>query len=235
MQEALRRYVPEPVAARVVSGQELNIGECEVSVLFIDLRGYTTYSEGRTAAEIFATINRYTETVSGVMRANGGTVVEFNGDGMMAVFGAPEPIARKERAAVQAGCEAIAAVRSLELRGNTPHPVLDVGIGIATGKAFVGNIRSVDRWIWSAIGNTPNLAARLQNLTRELEAAMVIDAATWAAAEDVAADFDQREKTPIRGRSQTEDVYVLPLALLTASSQPMTGLIGMADVTSQGS
>ncbi len=209
MQDALRRYVPEPVAARVVSGEDLDMGERDISVLFVDLRGYTTYSEGRTAAEIFSTINRYTENVSRVIRAHGGTVVEFNGDGMMAVFGAPELLTHKERAAVEAGYELITAVRSLELGGARP---LDVGVGIATGKAFVGNIRSADRWIWSAIGNTTNLAARLQTLTRELQAAITLDATTWSAAGPLAAMFQRRGDVPIRGRRQREDVYVLPLA-----------------------
>jgi class 3 adenylate cyclase len=208
MQDALRRYVPEPIAARVVSGEDLDLGEREISVLFVDLRGYTTYSEDRTAVEVFSTINRYTAAVSRVIRRHGGTVVEFNGDGMMAVFGAPEVLAQKERAAIEAGCEVIAAVRALELGGARP---LDVGVGIATGRAFVGNIRSADRWIWSAIGNTPNLAARLQALTRELRAAIAVDAVTWSAAGPLAASFDHRPQVPIRGRRQTEDVYVLPL------------------------
>jgi class 3 adenylate cyclase len=131
---------------------------------------------------------------------------------MMTVFGAPEPLAEKERAAVEAGRGIVAAVRALALgRERFESRPLEVGVGIATGKAFVGNIQAVDRLIWSAIGNTTNLAARLQSLTRELDAAIVIDVATWTAAGDAGADFEQHEKTPIRGRRQTEDVYVLPL------------------------
>ncbi len=211
MQEALRRYVPGSVAAQVVSGQALEAGEREVSVLFVDIRGYTTYAEGQTAAEIFSLVNRYTETVSQVVRHHGGTIVEFNGDGMMAVFGAPEPLAEKEQAAVETGREIVAGVRSLALGQTTPErQPLEVGVGIATGQAFVGNIQAVDRLIWSAIGNTTNLAARLQSLTRDLAAAIVIDARTWAAAGEAAADFEGHERTPIRGRRQTEDVYVLP-------------------------
>jgi adenylate cyclase len=82
-------------------------------------------------------------------------------------------------------------------------------VGIATGPAFVGNIQSVDRLIWSAIGNTTNLAARLQSLTRDFQAAMAIDATTWKAARDVTTDFEKREDVTIRGRRQPEDVYVL--------------------------
>jgi adenylate cyclase len=70
-----------------------------VTVLFVDIRGYTGVSEAREAEEIFHAVNRYTETVSQVVRARGGTVVEFHGDGLLAVFGAPDAMAMKERAA----------------------------------------------------------------------------------------------------------------------------------------
>ena len=65
--------------------------------------------------------------------------------------------------------------------------------------------------IWSAIGNTTNLAARLQSLTRELDAAVVIDSATWESAQTAAADFQKRPDVPIRGRREAQDVYVLPM------------------------
>jgi adenylate cyclase len=86
-----------------------------------------------------------------------------------------------------------------------------VGVGIATGEAFVGNIRAVDRMIWSAIGNTTNLAARLQGLTRELDAAVVIDGETWKRAQPAAADFVERRAVPIRGRREAQDLYALSL------------------------
>src|SRR5215472_16817925 len=208
--DALRRYVPEPIAAQIVCGRNLEARESQVSVLFVDIRGYATYAEDKSAAEVFSTVNRYTETVSRIVRAHGGTVVEFNGDGMMAVFGAPAPLAQKERAAVAASREIVFSVRSLELGAHREQP-LEVGVGIATGKAFVGNIQSIDRLIWSAIGDTSNLAARLQGLTRELNAAVVIDEATRTGADDAAADFERHEGVPIRGRRQTADIYVLPL------------------------
>ncbi|MBW2448743.1 MAG: adenylate/guanylate cyclase domain-containing protein, partial [Deltaproteobacteria bacterium] len=140
---------------------------------------------------------------------------EFNGDGMMAVFGAPRELAHKERAAVEAGREIVEAVGSLPVEGGE---TLSVGVGIATGEAFVGNIQAVDRMIWSAIGNTTNLAARLQSLTRELGASVVIDADTWERAQSAAADFDKRPDVPIRGRRETQDVYVLAMHRVAGST-----------------
>jgi len=107
MQESLRRYVPGAVAEQLASGGEIEPGEREVSVLFVDIRGYTSFSESRDAEEIFSTVNRYTETVSQIVHEHGGSVVEFNGDGMTAVFGAARELAHKERAAVEAGCEMV--------------------------------------------------------------------------------------------------------------------------------
>ena len=115
MSEALRRYVPQPVAARLTRGQSIEGGERDVSVLFVDIRGYTTYSEPQAVGAVFSMVNRYTEAVSAVIQRRGGTVVEFLGDGLMAVFGAPEPMPDHARVSVQAACEVVATVRHLAL------------------------------------------------------------------------------------------------------------------------
>jgi class 3 adenylate cyclase len=209
MQETLRRYVPEAVAQGLEAGKDLEPRQRSVSVLFVDIRGYTAYAESRPAHELFSTINRFTIAVSTIVRKFGGSVVEFNGDGMMAVFGAPRPLPKKEQAAVAAGREIVAAVHSLPGAGDASDRI-SVGVGIATGSAYVGSIQSADRLIWTALGNTTNLAARLQGMTRELDAAVVMDLATQRAAGDPAADAELRTQIPIRGRSLREDVYVLP-------------------------
>jgi adenylate cyclase len=146
------------------------------------------------------------------VQKHAGSVVEFNGDGMMAVFGAPRELAHKERAAVEAGREMVEAVGTLSVPDTSGGETkLAVGVGIATGEAFVGNIQAVDRMIWSAIGNTTNLAARLQSLTRELDASVVIDGVTWERAQSSAEGFEKRPDVPIRGRRDTQDVYALPM------------------------
>jgi class 3 adenylate cyclase len=212
MQEALRRYVPGAVAARLASGQDMEAGEREVTVLFVDIRGYTGFSEAREAEEIFQTVTRYTEMVSQLVRARGGSVVEFHGDGLLAVFGAPDALAMKERAAVQVGCEIVAAMAALPAPAATNQPTLSVGVGIGTGPAFVGNIQSSDRLIWTVIGDTVNLAARLQSMTRELDAAMAIDDTTFRrAGQETCAAFVRHADLAIRGRAQSETVHALPL------------------------
>jgi class 3 adenylate cyclase len=210
-QAALRRYVPGAVAERVASGRDMETGEREVTVLFVDIRGYTGFSEAREAAEIFHTVNAYTETVSRLVQSHGGSVVEFHGDGMLAVFGALEAVPRKERDAVEAARAIPAAIATLPAPDGGVRPGLSVGVGIATGLAFVGNIQSSDRFIWTVIGNTTNLAARLQSLTREFDAAVAIDDTTFERAGTACADFICRRDVPIRGRSQPVTVHTLPL------------------------
>jgi class 3 adenylate cyclase/glycopeptide antibiotics resistance protein len=205
MQRALRRYVPGAIANELAAGGRLSEGRCEVSVLFVDLRGYTAFSEGKSPDAIFSTINRYTAAVSSIVREHGGAVVEFNGDGMMVVFGAPRALAGKERAAVEAARALSAEVRTLAAEGEP----LEVGVGIASGEAFVGNVRAVDRWIWTALGNPTNLAARLEKLTRELGAWIAVDEATWRGAGEVAADFVRRPAVRVRGRREPMDLYCL--------------------------
>jgi adenylate cyclase len=82
---------------------------------------------------------------------------------------------------------------------------------VATGQAFVGNVHAVDRLIWTALGNTTNLASRLQSLTRDLDAAMIIDEATWRRAGADAELFRPAPGTEIRGRKEHENLYLLPL------------------------
>ena len=202
MQASLRRYVPGAVAQQLEGGHDLQAAEREVTVLFVDLRGHMSYAEKRHAEDVFSTVNEDTERVSRIVLARGGSVVEANGVGMMAVFGAPEAVADKERRAVEAAREIV----------DSSPANLRVGVGIATGLAYAGNIRAADRWIWSVIGETTNLAARLQALTSELDASVAIDDPTRRAAGYVCADFARHQDVSVRGRSDPVEVFALPLA-----------------------
>ncbi len=205
IQQRMQRYVPGALADVIAAGAELETGEREVSVLFVDIRGYTAYADERDVSTVFSTVNRYTEAVSSIVRELGGVVVEFNGDGMMALFGAPRPLPDKEAAAVTAGRRLVHEVPRLA----APESPLFVGVGIATGPAFVGNIEAVDRMIWSAIGSTTNLAARLQAHTRVVGASMVIDEPSWTRAAAARDGFHALGAVSLRGRASADALYAL--------------------------
>jgi class 3 adenylate cyclase len=203
--EELRGYVPGIITQELVQGTDVEPGETEVSVFFIDLVGYTSRSMGQDAEETFRMINAYTAAVSGVVRDHGGAIVEFHGDGLMAAFGAPRALESKEAAALSAGREALQELRQGELAALS----LSAGIGIATGPAFVGNIQAVDRKIWSVLGNTTNLAARLGGLTRNFDAAIVTDPVTYRRAGKAGYGFHRERNVQVKGREDDLEVWML--------------------------
>jgi len=205
----LRSYVPGAVVDELARGATMAPGEREVTVLFVDVRGYTSFSERRRPEEIFEVVNTYTTAVSSVVRRHGGAVVEFHGDGLMAVFGAPLDLGNKELSAISAARDILGTVAGLELGTKYGLPPLECGVGIATGDAYVGDIQAVDRRIWGVIGNTTNLAARLQSLTKDLEATIVIDGTTRVRAGAPAFDFARHADVRVRGRSDAMQVYAL--------------------------
>jgi class 3 adenylate cyclase len=215
MYETIRSYVPRAITEELESGRSIEPHRRDVSVMFVDIRGYTGYAEERNPEEIFSILNRYTEIVSTIVGKHGGSLVEFSGDGIMAVFGAPQELPEKEQAALNAARALSAAMAGLDLGPDSGSESLEVGIGIATGEALVGNIRSVDRLIWSAIGNTTNLAARLQALSRDMDAGIVIDGATQRATPDDTSDFVHHPRVRIRGRREISEVYTLARNITT--------------------
>ncbi len=208
MMDRMRKFVPGAVREQLERGVDLEPGSREVTVLFADIQGYTRFSEARQPGEIFSTISDYTARVSELVRAEGGAVVDFSGDGLMAVFGASGPLADKERAALRAARRIGPAVRQLGRRAGGEGG-LEVGVGVATGEGFVGTIRSIDRDIWCVLGNTTNLAARLEGLTRDLAAQIVIDETTAARCRGEIDDFQSLGPRPVRGRSAPIELHVL--------------------------
>lgn len=203
----LAGYVPSAVRAELMrSVPDVAPGEREVSVLFVDIRGYTALSTGLRPDDIFRVVNAYTTAASRVIQQHGGWVVEFQGDGLMAVFGAPRARAHKERGAVAAALDVVSAVEGgIDEIADIP---LEVGVGVATGPAFVGDVQSIDRKIWCVIGNTTNLAARLQGMTRDLDVSIVIDDLTRQRGGDAAAVFRRKEGVRVKGRSDALTVHL---------------------------
>jgi adenylate cyclase len=135
----------------------------EVSVLFADVRGFTSYSEKHSAEDVTRTLNEYFQVVVEVIAAHEGVLDKFIGDGIMVVFGAPAPQADHALRAVLTGLEMQAALNSLNLkraqRGDDP---IAIGIGVNTGIVVSGNLGSIERMEFTVIGDTVNLAARLE-------------------------------------------------------------------------
>ncbi|OLN28923.1 Adenylate cyclase [Desulfovibrio sp. DV] len=167
---AFARYVsPEVVRAVVAHPERLELGgeEAEVTVLFSDLAGFTTFSEKLSPKELIAILNACFTPATAIVLASGGTLDKFIGDAVMAFWGAPLPAsdhAARALGAALAMREAVNALsRDFAARG-LPH--LAARMGLATGAAVVGNVGSRERFDYTILGDTVNLASRLESLNK---------------------------------------------------------------------
>jgi class 3 adenylate cyclase len=203
--QLLHQYLsPEVASALIDDPARAALGgeEVEVTVLFADLRGYTAYAENRAPAQVVAMLNAAFEVVVPIVFAQGGTVVQFMGDAIMAIFNAPHPQPDHALRAARAALTMQRAVTALP--GASAHPQFRVGLN--SGPALVGNIGGADMRNFSAIGDTTNLAARLQ--TYAPEGSVVMGAGTYDLIREEAV-VRPLGSPDIKGKSQPIAVYEL--------------------------
>ncbi len=214
------RYVSEEVVEKLLAaGARPDLGgeAYQVTVLFSDIRNFTTISESLPPAQVVEMLNRYFTLACEPILAAGGTVDKFVGDAIMAVFGAPASHPDHARRAVQAALGLAAAARDFQAWMTRRFPGQDlppfkIGVGLHTGEAVVGNIGSPKRLEYTAIGDTVNTASRLEGLSKELGWTIVASRATLAAAQPGVAVGDGLTLT-VKGRREPIEVYeILDLA-----------------------
>jgi len=170
LRTTMGKYMTEEVLQHVMAGQvELGGKTIELTILFCDLRDFTSLSEKRTAHQIVEILNEYFTVMVDIIMEEGGVVDKYIGDNIMAVFGAPvtrpDDAVRAVRAAVRMR-EALAKLNELfKARG---LPALRFGIGMHTGEVVAGNIGSARRMEYTVIGDSVNVASRLESKTKEL-------------------------------------------------------------------
>jgi class 3 adenylate cyclase len=154
---------------------------------------------------VFALLDRYSLAASDVIQRHGGWLVDLEGDGLMAAFGAPQPLPNKERAALGAAREIAALAPSLHGGEISNRPAL--GVGIATGPGFAGFLRAVDYSVWSVVGETTNRASRLQQLARDRGVEIVLDEPTVRACGEAGAQLTPLGPIALRGLSEPCEVW----------------------------
>ena len=201
----LRTYLSPDVAATLIDDPDrASLGgvETEVTVLFADLGGYTAFAERATPTDVVAMLNEVFGVAVPVVLAEGGTVVQFMGDAMMVIFNAPTPQPDHALRAARAALAMQSAIARLRSTGDAPR----FRVGLNTGPAIVGNIGAAEIRNFLAIGDTTNLAARLQ--TYAPVGSVVISATTYELIRD--AIIVRRLGIPeLKGKSQAVEVYQL--------------------------
>jgi adenylate cyclase len=202
------RYVSREVASHVLAEAPALRGELrEVSVLFSDLRGFTTLSETMPADSMAAHLNEYFEAMTSAIFAHRGMINDFIGDAVMAIFSAP--LADPDHAwhAVQSAVAMESALDTLNSRWQAAGlPALRMGIGIHTGTVFAGNVGAAARLKYTVLGDAVNVAARVEGLNKELESTILITEETRRRVGSRAQTKD-RGPMSVKGRAQPVRVY----------------------------
>ncbi|MEE9521810.1 MAG: adenylate/guanylate cyclase domain-containing protein [candidate division NC10 bacterium] len=206
------RYVSPDVVREILDSPEgagLGCRRRKITVLFSDIRGFTTISEQLPPEDVISLLSEYLSRVTDIILLHGGTVDKFIGDAVMALFGAP---IQRDDDAVRAVRTALAMTRLVqelspkwEARCGRP---LRIGVGLNTGEAVVGNIGSELRTDYTAIGDVVNLASRLEGLTKELGVPIVVSETTC---EEARGEFRLRpiREVFVKGRAVAVKVYTL--------------------------
>ncbi len=185
IKNAFSKYVsPEVIEEILQDPSKLRLGgdRKELTVLFSDIRGFTTYSEKRKPEEVVSILNEYLDAMTKVIVAHKGTLDKYVGDEIMAVFGAPhfQPPEENAKSAVTCALKMLERLKELheewKQRGLEP---LDIGIGINTGEMVVGNMGSELRMDYTVIGDAVNLGARVEALTRQFNVRLIVTEATY--------------------------------------------------------
>ncbi|MBF6569328.1 MAG: adenylate/guanylate cyclase domain-containing protein [Candidatus Binataceae bacterium] len=212
LRHAFERYLhPDAVASVVDNPQGLRLGgeRRHLAILFSDIVNFTARAERSDPEELVALLNTYTNAMTNLLFASRGVLDKLMGDGIMAFWGAPEAIENPARAAIDC---ALAMLGELaKLRASDPRFAdLDIGIGVAAGDVIVGNFGGDQHFEYSVIGDTVNLASRLEGLTRRFGSHLIVS--RKALAEAGAENYLVREIGLVRVKGKEELVPVVEVA-----------------------
>jgi adenylate cyclase len=208
--EMFGKYVSREIRDEILSGRvELEGQQREVTILFSDLRDFTPWVEATDPREVVRDLNAYFGEMEGAIRAHGGLVLQYIGDEIEAVFGAPVAYPGHAEHAVRAAVEMSRRLAGWNReRARAGKPPLRHGIGVHTGTVLAGSIGSRDRLAYALVGDAVNLASRLQALTKELGGEILVSGTTRARLPDPGA-LVRVAAAHVKGRSAEVEVYRL--------------------------
>jgi len=218
---AFSRYVPRDIVrSALADGQEARVGGKvrDLTILFADIGGFTTLSESMTPDEVFGELSECLNILTSEPENHGGSMLTFLGDGVLAVFNAPQQLTDHPKAAVTSALGIRASLARLnERRSGDGLPPFVVRIGVHTDQVLVGNVGIPDRFSYSVLGDGVNLASRLEGLNKYYLTDILCSQAVMEATEDKF-EWHYIDQITVKGRRQAVRIY-LPLGLKGSMDQ----------------
>jgi len=219
------RFVSADVAKEMWDrrGQSSLVGENRtVTIIFTDIRNFTTLSEAETSDQVVEWLNDYFARMNEIVERHGGHINKYIGDGLMIVFGAPvdRGDAAEARAAVECGLEMLDEVERMndDWKGSG-RPVVKIGCGIHTGMATCGVVGAERRLEYTVIGDTVNLSARLESTTKELGVTILISESTATLVENY---YDVRPMGEVKVKGKTQNTTVFTVSRKSAAATSLS-------------
>ncbi len=210
VKNAMGRYLSQDVMQNVVKNiDDIRLGgrKATVSVLFADIRGFTSMSERMTAEEVSVILNEYFSAIEPIITKYNGVINKFIGDAVMAIFGDPIEDELHPMKAVLCANEMLKCVRKLRYKWMDENkPDIEIGIGINTGEVFVGNIGSEKRLEYTVIGDTVNIASRIESYNKVYKTKFLIGSTTYEFVKN-RVDVIKIGGVIIRGKQNKMDIY----------------------------
>lgn len=209
--QSFGRYVAPEVSEKILKGEVSLDGELrQVTILFCDLRGYTSFVETREPKEVVGFLNAYFSEMEAAVKKHGGIVLQYIGDEIEAVFGAPQDLPDHPRMAVLAGLEMRSRLEALNgKRRAAGEPLVAHGIGIHTGEVLAGSVGSPERLVYAMVGDTVNAASRIQTLNKEFGTDILVSQATKDLIPEEDFAFSSLGRVALRGKRREIEVYKL--------------------------
>jgi adenylate cyclase len=218
----LSRFLPRQVVERVLRTGDgtLEPVQREVTILFSDIRDFTSLSESLPPREVLALLDDYFGHMGQIVLGHGGMVNKFLGDGMMACWGVPDGDAHHARHAMQAALDMRTKLEELNAwREQRGEPRLRIGIGLHTGVVAAGMLGGAEQHEYTVIGDAVNVASRVEGLTKGLEVDILVSESTWKAGEGrFLGERISEEK--VKGRRESVVVYSLTGRAPSANTEP---------------
>jgi len=225
----LARFLPSELVSRLADDDDsLRAGRRQLAVIaFVDMRGSTAIAEYLDPQALSAFLSAYRQRVMSLTRAHGGVVDKFIGDGALIVFGLPEPRADDAARAVQFACDLVADIAQWNAAAEHGAPVR-IGIGLHSGEVFSGIIGEEARYEFTVLGDTVNVAARLEQATKSAGVPILASEAVRAAAASVGVSWREVSREPLRGRREAMPYFAVERLATEPASRPLmtTGKTG---------